>query len=115
MKKLFSVLFNPWLLDHKKEIYMPMGQTAEIVAEREQLMAAVSACDCVEKAWPSAANFFLVQVRDSEAVMRAARDSGILLRDFGKSLPRCIRITVGEQSENDRLLAVLAGIDGGAS
>jgi acetyl-CoA acyltransferase len=27
-------LANPWLLDHKKEIYMPMGQTAEIVAER---------------------------------------------------------------------------------
>lgn len=27
-------LFNPWLLDHKKDIYMPMGQTAEIVAER---------------------------------------------------------------------------------
>ncbi|MBM4266315.1 MAG: acetyl-CoA C-acyltransferase [Deltaproteobacteria bacterium] len=27
-------LFNPWLLDHKKDIYMPMGQTAEIVAKR---------------------------------------------------------------------------------
>jgi acetyl-CoA acyltransferase len=27
-------LFNPWLLDHKKDIYMPMGVTAEIVAER---------------------------------------------------------------------------------
>jgi len=27
-------LFNPWLLDHKKAIYMPMGLTAEIVAER---------------------------------------------------------------------------------
>ncbi len=27
-------LFNPWLLDHKKDIYMPMGQTAEIVAQR---------------------------------------------------------------------------------
>ncbi len=27
-------LFNPWLLDHKKDIYMPMGQTAEIVANR---------------------------------------------------------------------------------
>jgi acetyl-CoA acetyltransferase family protein len=27
-------LFNPWLLDHKKDIYMPMGFTAEIVAER---------------------------------------------------------------------------------
>jgi acetyl-CoA acyltransferase len=27
-------LFNPWLLDHKKSIYMPMGLTAEVVAER---------------------------------------------------------------------------------
>ncbi len=27
-------LFNPWLLDHKKTIYMPMGLTAEVVAER---------------------------------------------------------------------------------
>lgn len=27
-------LFNPWLLDHKKDVYMPMGLTAEIVAER---------------------------------------------------------------------------------
>jgi acetyl-CoA acetyltransferase family protein len=27
-------LHNPWLLDHKKDIYMPMGQTAEVVAER---------------------------------------------------------------------------------
>jgi acetyl-CoA acyltransferase len=30
-------LFNPWLLDHKKDIYMPMGQTAEVVAERYQV------------------------------------------------------------------------------
>jgi acetyl-CoA acyltransferase len=27
-------LFNPWLMDHKKDIYIPMGITAEIVAER---------------------------------------------------------------------------------
>ncbi len=27
-------LFNPWMLDHKKEVYMPMGATAEIVASR---------------------------------------------------------------------------------
>jgi len=27
-------LANPWLLEHKKDIYMPMGQTAEVVAER---------------------------------------------------------------------------------
>ena len=27
-------LFNPWLLDHYKQIYMPMGLTAEVVADR---------------------------------------------------------------------------------
>src|SRR5262245_4656168 len=27
-------LFNPWLMDHKKAVYMPMGLTAEVVAER---------------------------------------------------------------------------------
>lgn len=27
-------LFNQWLLDHKKDIYMPMGLTAEVVATR---------------------------------------------------------------------------------
>jgi acetyl-CoA acyltransferase len=33
-------LFNPWLLDHKKEIYMPMGLTAEVVAERYKVSRA---------------------------------------------------------------------------
>ncbi len=28
------MLFNPWLTDHYKQIYMPMGLTAEVVAER---------------------------------------------------------------------------------
>jgi acetyl-CoA acetyltransferase family protein len=27
-------LFNPWIMDHKKAVYMPMGITAEIVADR---------------------------------------------------------------------------------
>ncbi len=27
-------LFNPWIMDHKKAVYMPMGLTAEVVAER---------------------------------------------------------------------------------
>ncbi len=30
-------LTNSWLLEHKKEIYMPMGQTAEVVAQRYRI------------------------------------------------------------------------------
>jgi len=47
--------------------------------------------------------------------LREARKSGILLRDFGRSLPNCIRITVGEQSENERLLELFRRIDGSSS
>src|SRR4029450_10620278 len=27
-------LFNPWLMDHKRDVYMPMGVTAGVVAQR---------------------------------------------------------------------------------
>ena len=91
------------------------SRIAEIVVERERLMAALASFSCVQRVWPSAANFFLIKVNDAEVVLREARESGILLRDFGRSLPDCIRITVGERSENERLLALLARIEGGVS
>jgi len=30
-------LFNPWLLEHYKQVYMPMGLTAEVVAKRYEV------------------------------------------------------------------------------
>ncbi len=91
------------------------GRIAGIVEERERLMTALSSFGFVDTVWPSAANFFLIRVTDSETVLDEARNSGILLRDFGSSLPDCIRITVGSRPENDRLLALFAGIEGGAA
>ena len=91
------------------------GRVAEIVAERERMMAAMSSFGFVETVWPSAANFFLMRVDDGDAVVRRARDAGILLRDFGASLPDCIRVTVGSDAENDRLLAAFAEMDGSGS
>ena len=90
-------------------------RTAEIVDERERLMAAMPALGMVEEVWPSAANFFLMRVKDGTEVVRQARERGILLRDFGGSLTDCIRVTVGSKAENDRLLETLATIDRGAS
>ena len=91
------------------------GRIAGIVEERERLMTAMSSFGFVDTVWPSAANFFLIRVTDSKTVLQRARKTGILLRDFGSSLPDCIRITVGSRSENDRLLALFAGIEGGAA
>ena len=91
------------------------SRLAGIVAERERLMSAVSSFGFVETVWPSAANFFLIRVDDSGALLRRASDSGILLRDFGSGLPNCVRITVGSQAENDRLLAIFSEMEGGGS
>jgi histidinol-phosphate aminotransferase len=91
------------------------GRIAGIVEERERLMTAMSSFGFVDTVWPSAANFFLIRVTDSKTVLQRARKTGILLRDFGSSLPDCIRVTVGSRSENDRLLALFAGIEGGAA
>ena len=91
------------------------GRIAEIMAERERLMTAMTSFHFVETVWPSAANFFLLRVDKGDAVIRRARDNGILLRDFGDSLPNCVRVTVGSEAENDRLLELFAEIDRGKS
>jgi histidinol-phosphate aminotransferase len=86
------------------------SHVAEIVAERERVMKAVSELPYVVKVWPSEANFFLVRVDNSDAVMAACNADGVLLRDFGGSLANCIRITIGSRDENDALLETLASI-----
>lgn len=78
-----------------------------IVAERERVTAAISGYPFVRQVWPSAANFFLIQVDDAERIMRHCEENGILLRYYGGALADCIRITVGSHSENQRLLQAL--------
>jgi histidinol-phosphate aminotransferase len=94
----------------KSSLEEAQSHVAEIVAERERVMKAVSDLPCVVRVWPSEANFFLVRVDNSDAVMAACRAGGVLLRDFGGSLGNCIRITIGSREENDALLVTLASI-----
>lgn len=83
---------------------------AEVVQERERLIAAIRAFPCVRRVWPSAANFFLVAVDDAAALMRQSRRDNVLLRYFGGDLADCVRISVGTRGENDRLLATFAAL-----
>jgi histidinol-phosphate aminotransferase len=78
----------------------------EIAIARERLMTRVENYDFVGKVWPSDANFFLIQVDSGSALLAFCSKQGILLRDFGGDLANCIRITVGSDSENGRLLQV---------
>ncbi len=78
----------------------------EIAIARERLMTRIKQYRFVNKVWPSAANFFLIQVESGSALLAFCLKQGILLRDFGGDMANCIRITVGSDSENSRLLQV---------
>ena len=75
-------------------------------------MRSIAAFDFVETVWPSDGNFFLCRLRDAKAVITYCSKHGVLIRDFGKSLEGCVRITVGSPTENQRLIEVLQGYAG---
>jgi histidinol-phosphate aminotransferase len=85
---------------------------AETLIERDRMQQALQALPCVAKVWPSDSNFLLVRFDELERVQRQLNDKGILIRAFEDSdlLANCARITIGENSENDTLLAALAGM-----
>lgn len=80
---------------------------AEIIAERERLVAAFDNYDFIQKVWPSDANFLLVRVDDARRILQRCAEFKVLLRHFGGQLEGCIRISVGSRADNDHLLRAL--------
>jgi histidinol-phosphate aminotransferase len=65
---------------------------------------------------PSQANFILADVGDSRAVYDKLLRLGVIVRPVGGyGLPRHVRISVGIESENQRLVAALETVLGGAA
>ena len=84
-------------------------RAATLRSERERLAAHLEELPGVEKIWPSQANFLLIEARDPAAIFAAAKNGGVLIRDFSwdADTQNCLRITVGDVSENDQLLDAL--------
>ena len=76
--------------------------------ERDRLAAELDQLPGIEEVYPSDANFLLVRVADADRAQQLAEDGGVLIRNFGGQLPGCLRITVGEADENNRLIEALA-------
>ena len=80
-----------------------------IISERKRLAEALPRYSCVEKVFPSDANFLLVRVDDAYALYDYLLNEGIIVRNRS-SVPgcdRCLRLTVGLPAENDALLNAL--------
>jgi histidinol-phosphate aminotransferase len=83
------------------------GWIEDVITERAKLIDAIREFPFVRRVWPSSANFFLIEVENVAALLEQTAGDGILLRDFAGDLANCIRITVGSETENNRLLQSL--------
>lgn len=83
-----------------------------LLTERDGLAAALASVPCVEKVWPSDANFLLVRVSDARKIYGLLTDRGIIVRDRSRILlcEESLRITVGTPGENEILIRALHDI-----
>lgn len=81
-----------------------------LVNMREQMHRQLAEIPVVRKIYPSDANFLLVRVADAKAVYNYLLEQGIVVRDRSKVelCEGCLRITVGTEPENQKLLEALA-------
>lgn len=84
-------------------------RVAEVKRLRDALSEKLAVMPGVRRVYPSQANFVLVRLIYAEQVVSALRAAGILVRDM-RAMPGlgdAVRITVGNESENTRVLEVM--------
>jgi histidinol-phosphate aminotransferase len=84
-------------------------EIALIKEERSRVKLQLSQMECVEKVYPSDANFLLVKVADAKSMYDALIQEQIIVRDRSHvpGCEGCLRITIGTPQENDRLLEIM--------
>ncbi len=85
------------------------GEIEQLKSERDRLAGRLSSCRCVQRVYPSDANFLLVKVDDALALYGHLIEQQVIVRDRSrvKGCEGCIRITVGTARENERLLSII--------
>lgn len=86
-----------------------MAGKEDILKQRPLFASSLAKLSCVEKVYPSDANFLLVKVRDANKIYAYLMDKGIIVRNRSKELhcENCLRITVGNAKENQAAIDAL--------
>ncbi|MBQ4021104.1 MAG: histidinol-phosphate transaminase [Bacteroidales bacterium] len=89
------------------------GQIEEIIAQREMLSRILPEFRCVEKVYPSDANFLLVKVTRARELYDRLIAAELIVRDRSttKGCEGCLRITVGTPEENKKLIDIISDYD----
>lgn len=81
-----------------------------IKTERERLILILKKLSIIEMVFPSDANFLLVKTRNADEIYSKLIGEKIIVRNRSKTVPDCLRITVGTTAENNRLIKALRRI-----
>ena len=94
------------VLNNKKQVD---DNVKQVLVQKTNLIKNLSQLPIVQKVFPSDSNFLLVRFQNATKVFDYLIDNGIIVRDRSKALhcENCLRITIGELSENNRLIELL--------
>lgn len=88
------------------------SEIESIIAQREQLLKVLLNVKFVEKIYPSEANFILIKVDDANQRYDELIAQGIVIRNRTTQplCENCLRLTIGTESENKKLIEALQAI-----
>ena len=80
-----------------------------LLQERTRMMQAFKDLPICQKVYPTDANFFLAKMDDAQKTYDYLVNRGIIVRNRSRITlcQNCLRITIGNKSENNELLAAL--------
>lgn len=81
-----------------------------ISLQKQNLKAALTEIKIVDKIYPSDANFLLIEVNQAEKVYQTLIDNRVLTSKRFPSILNALRITVGSNDENEKLIKILKSI-----
>lgn len=99
---------------NQKEVFIALqnidkfqNQLKEILGQRELLEKELKKYHFVKKIFPSDANFLLVEVTQADTLYNYLVEEKIIIRNRNKVVENCVRITIGNKEENQKLLQAL--------
>lgn len=99
---------------NQKEVYNSLQNVesfnknlSEILEQRTFLEKELQNFSFVKKIYPSNANFLMVEVENADQFYNYLVDEKIIIRNRNKVVENCVRITIGNAEENQKLLRAL--------
>jgi len=107
-----SSVAQEYVINQLSEKNILANKTGSIVRRRNQLKYDLEKINLIKKIYSSEANFLLCKMDQPQMVYDYLLKQGIVVRDRSslKGCEDCLRITVGTETENKKLIQVLADI-----